>query len=182
MTAIYWSLPQDFPHYATGPTLVDFGANELGFAEDRIQISEQPFWHEVHADSYGGAGGPPCDVQYIGSLVYVTCLLNRFNEPTMRIIGRIASEKVTVDGTMPPTGWYMRQDGSMKPLSLVNASYTLTYEKAILKQGRKFNVGTRHQAFALTFECHINNPCDVALHKYEAGIDYCSNDGSSSSS
>jgi hypothetical protein len=167
------TLDQQFPHYSTGPTLVEWHG-ELGYAEDKVQIAEQPFWHEVHADSHGGAEGPPCDVQYIGSLVYVTCLLNRFNEANLRVIGRIAASKSTTDGTMPPTGWYMRQDSGMEQLTLTNKSYTLSYPKAILKQGRSFNAGTRHQAFALTFECHVNNPCDAVLFTYGDGDDPCS--------
>lgn len=176
MTAISWELPHDFPHYATGATLVSFTDLRLGYAEDRIQISEQPFWHEVKADSYGGAEGPPCDVQYIGALVYVTALLNRFNETNLRKISRIYYSGSPAEyGEMLPVGWYMRQDGGMETLELINKSYILTYTKAILKQGRKFNVGSRHQAFALTFECHISDPCDSVLFEYDDdGDDPCS--------
>ena len=165
------TLPQAFPHFATGPTLVEFNSLELGYAEDRVQIEEKPFWHEVKADSYGGAEGPPCDVQYLGALVLVRCLLNRFDEAYLRALGSI---DVGAPGEMPPTGWYMRQDGGMKQLRLINQTYVLTYSKAVLRQGRQFNVGTRHQAFALMFECHVNNPCDSVLFDYEDGDDPCS--------
>lgn len=169
------TLPHDFPHFATGPTLVEFHDLELGYAEDRVQISEKPFWHEVKADSYGGAEGPPCDVQYLGALVYVQCLLNRFDEANLRTISRIDyGGPASADGEMLPAGWYMRQDGGMEQLRLLSKEYTLTYSKAILRQGRQFSVGTRHQAFALMFECHVDNPCDAVLFEYETGDDPCS--------
>jgi hypothetical protein len=68
----------------------------------------------------------------------------------------------------------MRQDSGMGKLELINKTYTLAYERAFLRQGRQFSVGTRHQAFALVFECHVDNPCDAKLFSYEDDDDPCS--------
>ena len=181
------TIPHDFPHFATGPTLVrcrntiwETYELDLGYSEDRIQIHERPFWHEVKSDAYGGTEGPPCDVQYLGSIAIVTCLLNRFNEANLRLISTLninkqalPSERVS-PGVMPNTGLYMRQDLCMCELWLINKTYSLKYERAFLRNGRQFSVGTRHQSFALVFECHVNDPCEKVLVFYEEKDDPCS--------
>lgn len=162
-------VPQSFPHFATGPTLVEFDSFDLGYCEDRIQIDETPFWHEVKSDGYGGSEGPPCDVQYLGALVYVRCLLNRFKEDNIRALSTISlpDDESSTPGIMPQVGWYMRQDSGMKQLRLLSKEYILVFLKSVLRQGRKWTMGTRHQSFALVFECHVNNPCDAQLLTYE---------------
>ena len=172
----FTGIPDTYKHFATGPTLVRFGTYyDLGYSEDRIQISEKPFWHDVKSDGYGGSEGPPCDVQYLGAVAFVTCLLNRFNEEYIRKLAKIQIDGVQLaNGIMLPTGQYMRQDAGMDKLELVNKTYTLTYEKAFLRQGRQFSVGTRHQAVALMFECHVDNPCDANLFAYDDDDDPCS--------
>ena len=174
-------LPQSFPHFATGATLVKFHDLELGYSEDRIQIDETPFFHEVKSDGFGGSEGPPCDVQYLGSVVYVRCMLNRFNNANLKTIGSIATddyEHVSAPGIMPRAGWYMRQDDGMEELILSSKEYVVTFTKAVLRQGRKWSMGTRHQAFILLFECHIDDPCDCKLFTYGAGNDPCVPDSS----
>lgn len=177
-------VPQEFPHFATGATLIQFHSLRLGYSEDRVQIDETPFFHEVKSDGFGGSEGPPCDVQYLGSLVYVRCALNRFNEGRIRSIAPIdrygGSTGNLTAGTMPPAGWYMRQDGGMEELVLSSKEYLVTFSKAVLRQGRKWTMGTRHQAFILMFECHIDNPCDCKIFEYDdEGSDPCSSGSSS---
>jgi hypothetical protein len=168
-------VPQSFPHFATGPTLVQFHGYNLGYSEDRVQIDETPFFHEVKSDGFGGSEGPPCDVQYLGSLVYVRCALNRFNQTTLKTISSIATEdaRITAPGIMPRAGWYMRQDDGMEELVLSSKEYIVTFSKAVLRQGRKWSMGTRHQAFILMFECHIDDPCDCKILEYGTGEDPC---------
>jgi len=162
------TIPQDFPHFATGPTLVRYPPTyDLGYAEDRIQVQEHPLWHDVKSDGSGGSEGPPCDVQFLGAVVFVSCLLNRFKEANIRRLSRIRADGAGPDGTVLATGYYMRQDAGMNRLELVNKSYTLVYEKAFLRTGRQFSVGTRHQAVILTFECHVDTLCDAKLFEYD---------------
>ena len=168
------TLQHAFPHFATGPTLVRFGGYDLGYAEDRIQIQERPFWHDVKSDASGGAEGPPCDVQFLGAIAIVSCLLNRFKESNMRALSKIHITAQQTDGVLLPTGTYMRQDSKMVDLWLINAAYTLVYQKAFLRQGRQFTIGTRHQAFQLAFECHVTDPCDYELFTYSDEDDPCS--------
>jgi hypothetical protein len=164
-----------FPHRATGPTLVQWPSNakSLGYADDRIQIEERPFWEDIRNDAFGGAAGMPSDVQYLGSIAIVTCNLNRFVVANLEDLAAIDSIPGTAYGTMPAVGLFMRQNTMAGSLILSNRTEILTYSVAFLRQGRRFNVGTRHQIYSLVFECHVNDPCDMALFAKTTGSDPC---------
>jgi hypothetical protein len=59
-------------------------------------------------------------------------------------------------------------------LVLSNATESKTYDVAFLRQGRRFNYGTRHQIFSLVFECHLDDPCLNKLFYTGAAVDPCS--------
>ena len=153
-----------FPHVATGPTLVTFTGDDLGFAEDQIDIEERPFFREVKADSFGGAEGPPIDLQFTGALVFVRATLNRINESNCRDLGWDYADTA---GTLPAVGEYQRQDEKWGLLQLKNRSHVMQFEQAVLRQGKSFNAGTRHRKYVLLFECHVNTPCNKVLYTYE---------------
>jgi len=175
----FTGIPGTYVHVSTGATLVAFGnevdaGTSLGYAEDRIMIDERPQWEDIKNDAFGGGAGVPSDVQYLGSVAYVTCTLNRFDEANIRELAAIEIGTFVVDGVMPPMGHFMRQEGMYSTLWLINKTYTLKYPRAFLRQGRRFNVGVRHQQVMLMFECHINDPCDMILFSYETPDDPCS--------
>ena len=163
-----------FPHRATGPTLVQWPSNalSLGYADDRIQIEERPFWEDIRNDAFGGAAGMPSEVQYLGSIAIVTMNLNRFTDNIEDLAG-IDSIPGVAYGTMPQVGLFMRQNTMAGNLILSNRTEILTYTVAFLRQGRRFNVGTRHQIYSLVFECHVNDPCDMILFAKSAGSNPC---------
>jgi hypothetical protein len=169
-----------FPHRAVGPTLVQWPSNafSLGYADDRIQIEERPFWEDIRNDAFGGAAGMPSDVQYLGSIAMVTCNLNRFVVANLEDLAAIDSIPGTAYGTMPQVGLFMRSGGTNDAmygaLVLSNRTETLTYTVAFLRQGRRFNVSTRHQIYSLVFECHVTDPCDMVLFTQATGSDPCS--------
>jgi hypothetical protein len=162
-----------FPHRATGPTLVTWSGNEIGYADDRIQIEERPFWEDIRNDAFGGAAGMPSDVQYLGSIAIVTCTLNRFTVAEIEKLAGIDSVPGTTYGTMPQVGLFMRQNTMYGALLLSNRTETLTYTVAFLRQGRRFNVSTRHQIYSLVFECHIDDPCTRVLFTTGTGTGPC---------
>jgi len=172
-------IPTVYQHFSTGATLVKWAGNALGYAEDRIMIDERPVWEDIKNDAFGGGAGVPSDVQYLGSIAYVTCTLNRFVEANIKALSQIdPSPGLFTDGTVPDMGRFMRNDDSTvlhAELILQNKQYLLTYSTAFLRQGRRFNVGVRHQQVMLMFECHINDPCDMELFTLDdAGVDPCS--------
>jgi hypothetical protein len=169
-------IPGTYVHVSTGATLVTYASVNLGYAEDRIQIDERPVWEDIKNDAFGGMAGVPSDAQYLGSIAYVTCTLNRFVESAVKELSTIDLTDISLaDGTVPPIGRFMRQDTMYSTLVLTNANSILTYSQAFLRQGRRFNVGVRHQQIMLMFECHINNPCDMVLFTInETGTSPCS--------
>jgi hypothetical protein len=169
-----------FPHRAVGPTLVSWpysdspgSSKPLGYADDRIQIEERPFWEDIRNDAFGGAAGIPSDVQFLGSIAIVTCNLNRFTLANIEDLAGIDSVPGTTYGTGPQVGTFMRQETMYGSLILSNKTETLTYTIAFLRQGRRFNVGVRHQIYSLVFECHVNDPCDMVLFAKTAANDPC---------
>lgn len=170
-----------FPHRAVGPTLVSWpnpaGTTKLGYADDRIQIEERPFWEDIRNDAFGGAAGMPSDVQYLGSIAIVTCNLNRFTIANIEDLAGVDSVPGVTYGTMPQVGTFMRGNmvaqGMYGTLILSNATEQLIYSVAFLRQGRRFNVGVRHQIFSLVFECHIDDPCDMKLFTKSTAVSHC---------
>lgn len=177
------TIPHQFPHRSTGATLVAFGGVDLGYAEDRVMIDERPQWEDIRNDIFGGMAGIPSEVQFLGSVVYVQANLNRFNMTNIRDLSNLRLVDDTLgEGAVQDIGVFVRQGdragtgstSGFKSLVLSNVSETLTFAQAFLRQGRKFNLGTRHQQFALVFECHINDPCDPLMYTVSAADDPCS--------
>ena len=171
--------PVSFPHYSTGPTLVSWPSqtSNLGYADDRIMIEERPFYEDIRNDGFGGAAGMPSDVQYLGSIAIVTINLNRFNEPNVRTLANLDSGDDGDEGVMPAVGSFVRQDSLHGELALRNKEESRIYSYAFLRQGRRFNVGVRHQVISLVFECHINDPCDMILFTVGSANDPCNSSG-----
>lgn len=165
-----------FPHVSKGPTLVSWpsASYDLGYADDRVQIEERPFWEDIRNDAFGGAAGAPSDVHFLGAIAIVSVNLNRFQDSVMQNLADLDGLTGNTYGTYSEVGSFMRQDGMYGSLVLSNRTETLTYEVSFLRQGRRFNVGTRHTVFSLVFECHIDDPCDMSLFVKGAAADPCS--------
>lgn len=162
-----------FPHRSTGPVLVKWNDTELGYADDRIQIEERPFLEDIRNDAFGGAAGMPSDVHFLGAIAIVSCNLNRFNAANMSAIADLDASNALTYGTFPSVGDFVHQDELSGNLILQAKNEILTYELSFLRQGRRFNVGTRHQIFSLVFECHIKDPCNMVLFTSTDGTDPC---------
>ena len=174
------TLQQTFPHRSVGATLVHFDNLDLGYAEDRIMIDERPQWEDIRNDIFGGMAGVPSDVQHLGSIVFVQANLNRFNMTSIRALSTLRTvDNGLPEGAVQEIGTFVRQGDRLgtgttsgfRSLVLSNVTETLTFSKAFLRNGRKFNLGTRHQQFALVFECHINDPCDPVMYTVGAAAD-----------
>jgi len=190
-------VPQTFPHRSTGATLVRFGNNEtdgrdsghddamvdLGYCEDRVQIEERPQWEDIKNDIFGGQAGIPSEAQYLGSVAYIHCNLNRFSILDVKNLAGIhpaLSALVAGFGGVSggPMGAFMRQGDNnnthyMETLELSSQTEVLRFHKAFLRQGRRFNMGVRHQQFSLVFEAHVFSPCDMELYEIVAGVNPC---------
>lgn len=162
-----------FPHRSTGPTLVKWNNTELGYADDRIQIEERPFFEDIRNDAFGGAAGMPSDVHFLGAIAIVSCNLNRFSITNIAALGDLDAGTTQGTGVYPDVGTFVHQDGMSGSLVLQSANEILTYALSFPRQGRRFNMGTRHQIFSLVFECHIKDPCLMSLFTSSAGSNPC---------
>jgi len=167
-----------YPHRSVGPTLVSWPTTlkQLGYADDRIQIEERPFYEDIRNDAFGGAAGMPSDVQFLGSIAIVTCNLNRFIIANIEDLAHYDSVPAVNYGVMPQIGTFMRHGGMYGILTLASglqSTEVLTYSHAFLRQGRRFNVGTRHQIYSLVFECHVDDPCDMKLFTRTTSVGPC---------
>lgn len=166
-----------FRHVSVGATLVSFANLDIGYAEDRVMIDEKPQWEDIRNDAFGGMAGVPSDSQFLGEVIFVQANINRFSPSNMESLALIAPNfggKANIGDFAGMMGVFARQDGLFEPLVLSNKTATLTFANALLKHGRKFNLGTRHQQVALLFECHIDDPCDMELWVQTAADDPCS--------
>lgn len=166
-----------FQHVSVGATLVSFADLEIGYAEDRVMIDEKPQWEDIRNDAFGGMVGVPSDSQFLGEIIFVQANINRFSPSNMESLALIAPNfggQANIGNFAGMMGVFARQDGLFEPLVLSNKTATLTFANALLKHGRKFNLGTRHQQVALVFECHIDDPCDMELWVQTAADDPCS--------
>jgi hypothetical protein len=136
-------------------------------------IDERPFYEDIRNDGFGGAAGMPSDVQYLGSIAIVTVNLNRFNAANVAALGDLDASQVLTAGTLPDIGSFVRQDTLWGGLYLTNGTETRVFAQSFLRQGRRFNVGTRHQVFSLVFECHVDDPCTMVLYTVGAANDPC---------
>jgi len=61
----------------------------------------------------------------------------------------------------------------METLELSSATEILRFHRAFVRQGRRFNMGVRHQQVLLVFECHVLSPCDMELYEIATGANPC---------
>jgi hypothetical protein len=170
-------IPATFPHVSVGATLVTFAGLEIGYAEDRVMIDERPQWEDIRNDAFGGMAGVPSDIQLLGEVIFVQANINRFSPSNMESLALIAPNfggPANIGDLAGMMGVFARQDGLFEPLVLSNKTATLTFANALLRHGRKFNLGTRHQQVALVFECHVDDPCDMSLWVASTADDPCS--------
>ncbi|MEM6798543.1 MAG: hypothetical protein AAF589_03430 [Planctomycetota bacterium] len=74
----------------------------LGYSRNAVEISEQPFYHDVPGDENGGDEGPPVDVQFLGMTHLVRMRLSKFDSAVADELHKFVPG--SVKGTPAPTG------------------------------------------------------------------------------
>lgn len=172
--------PSDlFIPITTGPTVVNWGGDDLGYAEDRVMMRVQPFWDLVHADSYGGLAGPPADRQFLGAVVQIMLTLTTFNSDSTIIDGLhdfYAGATSTDSIILPDVGSFARQDELANTLVLLGRNETRTFEPATLTEAQELNSSARHRRFQLGWTAEVDDACTLRLMVIGAGEDRCDPD------
>lgn len=129
---------------------------DLGYTRDGVDISEQPFYLDVHGDENGGDAGPPIDTQHLGEIHTVTCMLTKWDKTVENAI-RNALRESSTPGTLPTPGQFMIQDSEYFKVGLAAAdpmteTQDRTYQYCIVRQPKTLNKGTKHEVLLFVFE------------------------------
>src|SRR5574343_1801081 len=135
--------------FTTGPCSVFYDAVELGFCENGAEITVQPFFEDLHADSWGGLAGPFADRQLLGAIAQINCLLVNFDDSAVQKLSAFIEQGAAAAGEIGDTklGEFIYQDAKYATLELKTplASSSLKFEYAHVANAFEFNSSTRHR-------------------------------------
>jgi len=148
--------------FTTGPCSVWFDDIELGFCENGADITVQPFFEDLHADSWGGLAGPFADRQLLGAIAQVNCLLTKFDNVQCEKLASFSDLGATT-GEIGATklGEFVYQDAQFSTLELKTtlASSSKKFEYAHVAGSVGFNMSMRHRRWQVQFLCRMDSPC-----------------------
>jgi hypothetical protein len=161
-------------HFTTGPALIEFDSNILGYAEDRVQQIIVPSWEDIHSDDFGGLAGPPSDAQLLGARVIVQMVMTKYDRTLLDALSSF--DQAGAAGILPAVGEFVRLDSLYAALVISGRNETRTYDVAFLRQNQELNSSARHRRYGLGFECWIDAACTRELMVIAAGRNPCSGD------
>jgi hypothetical protein len=155
--------PSDlFVPLTTGPAIIYWAGNSIGYAEDRVMMRVQPFWDLVHSDGYGGLAGPPADRQLLGAVVQIMATITTFTSDLDLIddLHTFSSGKTT-NGTvvLPAVGSFARQDGLADTLIIEGRGESRTFSPATLTEAQELNSSARHRRFQMGWTAEVDDAC-----------------------
>lgn len=145
-------------HFTTGPvaptltvSAVDY---QLGFCEDGVTISLEPFFDEIKSDDFGGRSGPPSDAQFLGAIGTVQMLFTKYTKLYLDNLSCFTGAALTANnkGLLPAIGSFVRQDSLGAQLKLNGPGENLSFAFAFLKDRYEMNSGTRWRRYMLGME------------------------------
>lgn len=165
--------------FSSGPVLVNYDSVDLGYTEDRVDITIQPFFEDLHTDSWGGLAGPFADRQLLGAVAAINCMLTKFDDAAVQKLSSFVEQGSGVAGTIGPSfgggnaldklGTFVYQDSMYATLDLKSTltGSSLKFEYAHLSGAFSFNSSMRHRRYQLQFLTRMDDPCTRIL--YAAG-------------
>jgi len=159
--------------YTSGPALVVWDGTDLGYTEDRVQIVIQPFYDDIHSDSWGGLAGPFADRQLLGAIAQVSCLLVKYDLDAVNKLSSFVDNTtgVATAGEIGATklGEFMYQDLMYAQLDIkgtdttTNSTPTVTFTHAHVSGAFEFNASMRHRRYQVNFMARMDSPCSSKL-------------------
>ena len=147
---------------------IDDGANynSLGFTQDGVELTFEPFTLDVPGDEHGGTDGPPIDVQFLGMIVRIRLQLTSWDTAVWKTIETRINDGVFGEVQQADIGALMfshKYQLSIEPLpsrDLTNAAdFDFEFERVIFKSGHEVNVGTKFATLVIEAEGH-RDPSD----------------------
>jgi hypothetical protein len=160
-----------FVHYTSGPTYVAFDNLALGFCEDRVQITIQPFYDDIHADSWGGLAGSFADRQLLGAVAQINCLFTKYNKEYLDELTSFTSGGTAgTIGAGGVLGEFVYQDKLYSNLDLKGTNETIHFTHAHIAMGIEFNSSMRHRRYQAGFMARMDDACTGILFSLLTGI------------
>jgi len=172
--------------YTFGPCMVNYDGVNLGFCEDRVEVTIQSFFDDIHVDSWGGLAGPFADRQLLGGVAQINCLFTKFDEAEMQKLTSFVEPSEGDAGEIGPTsnpggftsptnhalGAFIFQDGLYATLILQGTLATngaLQFTHASVANAISFNCSMRHRRWQVQFLCRMADPCDGVIYTQVSG-------------
>ncbi len=137
-----------------GVTKVNFGAADLGYTRNGVDVTLEGFFIDIPGDQNGGDDGPPIDVQYLGEIARVRAELTKYDTAVALTVYERYTASAAGVPVITPGNSLMRQDGQFKELILSSAARTMTFSMAIPRSPIEVNKGTKFSTLVCEFECH----------------------------
>lgn len=152
-------------HFNSGPVVVTWNAQQIGYFEDGAEIFAEPRYDEIMSDDMGGSRGVPTDKQFLGAIATVQGVLTKYVKALAdKLINfNAATLAAGSPGLYPTIGSFVRQDGLAAQLILPGVNDTLTFTTAHLVRGIQFGAGTRARRYSCAWECWMNQTDFTAL-------------------
>jgi|GEM_PF-6080858 len=150
--------------HRSGPVHVYFNEQELGVCENGVDISVQPFYEEIHTDSFGGLAGPFAEKSFMGAVASIQCLLTKFDATEAGLLTTFGVDPFKAAGEIKPVvGAFVFQDSHYGILDLKGTQETLQFDQAHVASAVGFNMSSRHKRYQVVFVARVNDPCQMVL-------------------
>lgn len=157
-----------FTFFTSGPSVVTFDSEQLGFCEDRVQVNVQPFFEDLHADSWGGIQGGFADRQLLGAVANISCLITKGDADALNALTSFDSGGAA--GILPVLGSFVYQDNLFGILDIEGTNETLQFDKAHISMAIELNQSMRHRRFQVGFTARLDDECTRVLMQWNSGI------------
>lgn len=152
-------------HFASGPCVITWNSIQLGYSEDGVKISIQPFHDAVHSDDFGGRAGTPADEQLLGGIATIDLEATKYVKAEFDKL--TSFQPGGVAGRFPPVGTFMRQDAKFAPLILTGVNDTFTFAIAYLRRAFEANSGTRYRRYMVGWRAAIDQTDYTTLSTFQ---------------
>lgn len=126
----------------------------LGYTINGARITENAFMSDVPGDEKGGNEGPPIDIQYFGQTDIIRLEMSKYDAAVYAKLVPIL--KGGTAGSAGTAGTLLFSGTTYFRLLLTGANFTRNYLRAVLRNPKDINCGTKFSTLMLEFECHAD--------------------------
>lgn len=166
-------MAQPFVFVSPGPCYISYDAEDLGIAEDRVEIQVTPYFEDIHTDAAGGLAGPFHERQFLGAVAQINAVLTKYDDDAMKDLATFNSPTGALwgGGANLPVGTFIYQDNEFGTLIINGVTDTIQFDYAHLAMAVGFNYSVRHKRWQVGFLARVDQFCYPAvLAEYIAAV------------